>query len=359
MISAASRAISAIEKLLLSMGMLSSFINPFNLVSTFLVMHIGIAKLPVRMWLLMIFCFFFLGISIFKGADIINSILVWRFYFGFILFLPFFTSVKCHDFFIKLVYVLILSLFIETFVINVIIDAEMMPNFPNRVDGWSHYAEPGDYQRPMSFAGVASFSAVIFVVLIYEFLDFNKKSTYLLLLSVISLLASGNGFIAFFIYQLKNITIKNTFYIIILIALGAILLISLDIEYKGLDKISSKYINFLIEYKSIQIIEIVGDFSAIEFLIGGIGIDQSGFGGDFGLLLLIENFGFLSLFMYFMLLFFCPKNKFPIFVLLLTSMHYPVAFSFVGQILFAYFIGTSMNKQTAYVPTEKIEANNE
>ena len=287
MIENSTRRISITEKGLLSLGLFSAFIKPFGLLVSLLALHIGTVKMPARVWMLMLCGVFFLLISVVKGANISHSILVWRFYFGFIIYLPFFASFRNHTLFTKITYFLIFSLFIETVLINTIIDPRMMPNFPTAN---SHFAVDGNYQRPMSIGGIASFSSVIFVILIYEFLDLKKKSTLFIMLMSVAIFSSGNGFIAFLMYQLKNLSLKIFMGTAALIILGITLFVNLDIEYTGLQKLSGQYINFLLEYKKGQIIEVLSDFSNIEFLIGGIGRPPDDFGGDFGFLYLIESY---------------------------------------------------------------------
>ena len=71
-----------------------------------------------------------------------------RFFFGPIFLIPLFYKQKINLTFIF--YAICSMIFLETILINTIIDPHTMPNFPSE-EAYSHFVEAGNYQRPYSF----------------------------------------------------------------------------------------------------------------------------------------------------------------------------------------------------------------
>lgn len=108
-----------------------------------------------------------------------------------------------------------------------------------------------------------------------------------------------------------------------------------------LDRLVSKvgldYINILIDLKFQSIITEYKNLNTLELMIG----NPEGFrGGDFGLLAFVLSNGFLGLiiFVIIMLIFINKFNAFPIILLMLSTLHYPVMFFLPGQIIFGLLL---------------------
>lgn len=324
------------NKIFCVIGFFGSFFSPLGLLS-----YVGLS----RFWLFRLspLDIFFIGYSVsllilkLLSEDTFLTLSTFRFYFGFLVFYLVFKSGV--EFPIQKIFIFLLVIIpIEALLINTVISAKIMPNFPDAAAS-SHFVFSG-YQRPYSFGGNASVSSVLLVVL-YSILP-NK--TLLLRLGFfvsLALFASGLGAIAFCLLvlfrQLKIFAIAAAIFLpIILVFWQAVSSILNAVSYK----LSVNYITYLIGYKWQQISGMFEGFSLVNYLFGNLQVLDSGYGGDFGWLYFSLGYGFFSI-MLFVCFLLAKSNKqtiIPVSICLITSFHYPTAFFLSGQIVVGYLL---------------------
>ena len=315
---------------------------------------------------------------------VLNSV---RFYFGFLLFYFYF---KNGDFKLENIYLfLILIIIVEAFLVNTIIEARYLPNYPEYYVGGEckisnvtgkcitspHFASEGfPYQRPYSFASMANVTGPLLVG-IFSLIRNVKRIHTLILIGVILIIMSGTGFIALSILLIFRREIYLLLFCAVVFAIINFLVSDLPLINIFKNKFSIDSIIMLIKVKFYQLssfyldpndfYQFVGDFTKdntgvsgisklfsefniINHFFGGLLIisDQgSGYGGDFGWLWLYLSYGFISLlvFILFVISKLNKRNFIPAMILLISTFHYPVIFYLTGQIVFAYILTRSEN----------------
>jgi len=319
-----------LAKFLIILGLFANYISPLGMISYFVIFFGNIIKFSffeilAIFYLIFVFIFFYID----SNVDFFRLINIFRFYFGFIVFYLFFKVNNSISFRNILIFLLIL-IPIETIAINFFIHPQLLPNYPD-IEMTSHFSD--GYLRPYSFGGNASVSSVLLVVLFLlnkNYLKVRFDFFYILLLS------SGSGFLAYAIYKLKFFTVKK---IIFILSLIFIILYSQHIEFST-DKLSREYFLYLYDYKYEQIYSILfQDLNFYGFIFGSFdGLDEFGYGGDFGYVYLVRYFGIMGLLIF--LIFSLNKinsyNFIPISIMMIFTLHYPVMFFMPGQIIFGY-----------------------
>lgn len=261
------------------------------------------------------------------GANgIADGLYVIRFFWGFLIFYLIFRSgidIRPDK---LLVFLSALTL-AEALLINTVISAESMPNFPSTQMS-SHFAEEGEYQRPYSFGGSASVTSVILVTLL-SISKVGRLGRWATIAAITSCM-SGSGFFALFIYLFASIRP-------LLIVIFFPLLIG--IVFSGeFYKISVDYIGYLLQFK-------IDQFSTqipVDSILLGIPLDGelNRIGGDFALLSFVTLNGLVGLFFLLLVVFLNlnKENRLAAFILLTGTVHYGVIFFLPGQLMFGYVL---------------------
>ena len=265
-------------------------------------------------------------LMLFGVNGFLNGLYLFRFFWGFILFYLLFKSGIQIQIDKLLIFLSVLTI-IEAVLINTVISAQLLPNFPS-MEAASHFAPAGDYQRPYSFGGSASVTSVILVAfLAVSRLGWRGKS---LVISAISACMSGSGFIAVIIYFLAR-TPRIGYLLIVPAIIGVVY--SADIY-----KISPDYLFYLLDFKIGQITDNYS--SAFLFLGEPLQASEGSAGGDFAALTFLQYNGLVGLFLFFtfFVLNINKLNWLPILILLVGALHYGVIFFFPGQLALGYIL---------------------
>ncbi|MDP0562374.1 MAG: hypothetical protein QS721_08640 [Candidatus Endonucleobacter sp. (ex Gigantidas childressi)] len=341
-----------LDKILLGMGFFNAFIHPFGNVVWVLTYRFFYVKLKINDWL---FIFTIVVLAIYKyyqHQDIVLLSKVMRMYFGFMFFYVFFKS-GCKLKFSSLFWFLLVTILIEAVLINTIIDARHLPNFPD-ASALNHFSQPGYYQRPYSFAGLSTASAVILIMLSNMFvLSIFQRMFFIFDVFV---LVSGTGILMLvlsLLIEYKKQILKYFLFLVFLTVMFANELISF-IDSLGI-RVNLDYTLFVIDFKIKQVEVCFENYSLLEFAFGKMSnLDQSvggyGYGEDFGWLEIVLGYGFFAINMF--ILSKCHKSNYiPIMICLIATFHYGSLFYIPGQVLIGYLLS---KKEEEYILCKSI-----
>lgn len=326
----------------------------------YLAWNIKVVKFKFIDLILIALLFFFIVIKT-SQTGFQTCMVLSRYYFGFILFYLMFNNININLKLDKLLFIICSCVLIEALLINTILPVDFLPNFPKSDSGDFMGTTKifGFYQRPYSIGTNSTITSTLIMVLVFHIFGFAKdaynfSSNKLLLFSsfTVAILGSGTGYfllLLFVIYKLRPL--KN----IILTIISAIFLFLLyyfififDIgSFDGLDKISSFYIQFLIDFKKEQIEDVLYILrsNTMQIFFGRIFESPKDLviWSDFAWLNLFESTGIFGIF--FTLFVFFRKtnmqNYIPVLVFLIGALHYGAIYSLPGQILIGYFISNN------------------
>lgn len=332
------------------LGFFSAFIPLFNALSYFSIFKRYSFKESIVFYLVLMYVLSVLiyGVFFFDKVLTLSAI---RFYFGFLVFYVAFkySTFRFSDAHFRVLCALII---LEAVLINTIIDPHVMPNFPD-ASAYSHF-NIGGYQRPYSFAGNASVTSLLMVVL-FSLLRF-RIGNLIALSFCIALLSSGVGIFSYFLLLLY--IFSRSFSVFLLLSL-AIVVAAYCIFFVGggigdlaflSSKVSNEYILFLVDFKIEQIRDIYHGFTAMDFLIGNLdNYQRIGLGGDFGWVYFISGFGFLGLVFIFFFLFskLNKSNCYPLIMMVIFTLHYPAMFFLPGQVVLGYVLNQKRYERIA------------
>lgn len=298
--------------------------------------------------------FLFFGVSIifiFKMLHVplaVNTLL-FRFYWGFVLFYLFFLVTKYRINFLFLFWITAIFSIAEGILLNTILPIGVLRNIPvAHVELMSGENELGLLKRAYGLASSPTSSATIMVVLLTCVYVFQKEKfrEYFVFITAAALVSfgSGTGFLLFFIFLFVKYKLYKGFKVLAgaLIIFGVIVFIlNQDINEGGiLMRISGNYFDTLIDLKSTQIKEVLDKItkSVYDTIFGASykSIGETRVMSDFGWIDFLECYGFIGIpiFLSFLLL----KKKFftfPIMIMIVGYFHYPAIGSIPGQILIA------------------------
>lgn len=349
---------SYLDYFLLSLGFFNGFFSPYGLIAYI----IGFKTLAKRynrfdIFLIIIFLFLLMVTIFYCYQNLYYGLNAFRFFFGFMLFYFAFNS-NYEINFNNLFKFLFIIIFIEAILVNNFINAWELPNYPELVNGKlsSHYAyENFNYQRPYSFAAMANVTSPL-IVAIFALSNYDRFIHYLFLLTIVTIIMSGTGFIAlglllFLRRKIFFIILMFMFLFLFSLVLGSGFseLLSARVSPESIVKLLFLKINQislnsdLVTGSIIGLQNIFSQFSYSNVIFGGLEIlskSNLGYGGDFGWLWLYVSYGFFGIFFYLILILKnINKNNFiPIAIMILATFHYPVIFFLSGQILFAYML---------------------
>jgi len=275
-----------------------------------------------------------------------DVMIVYRFNWGFLFFYLFFVQYDIYLSFKKILLILLLLVVLEFVLINFFISAKGLPNYPDPVLGAAHFSSydmNGVFQRPYSFGGNSSVTAVLLVA-IFSFLDL--PASYVLFTAVtVFLVGSGSGYYAFLISLINRRRVL--YFLLVFFILFIPIVFGFYGEYLSgfLDKASFDYVKFLYGYKVHQFIEA---YSVLGLEQKMFGLPLRGkMGGDFVALSFLVTSGWVgsALFIFFFLFRMNRLNWLPLLIIVLFTFHYYVLFSLPGQILFGYFLAIKSQPQ--------------
>lgn len=272
--------------------------------------------------------------------DLSAVIIDLRFYWGWIIFYFIFKAnvVNQKIFNDALVLLSVLTL-VEAALINTVMPASTLPNFPDIATSPGDFVSEGFYQRPYSFGANATVGSSLLVTL----MALCNVQGWRLWLSGLAVLVfvSGTGIFALLLLLLvryRPLIIKTA------LPLFSILLCVIFLAEKisplfelFARKTGSDYLKFLIDFKSTQILNAYENIDAYMLIFGTPDWSR---GGDFGFLTFMASNGFFG-FLLFLLIIFSRINRnnaFPLFLIVATSFHYPVLFFLPGQMIFGLLL---------------------
>lgn len=331
---------------------LGFLVYPFYLIVPFLQKNYKFSK-NILLYILFI-CSFFLIKSFFEH-DKLLSLESYKYYFGFTIFLLLFysSSNKINNSLIFLLFIFLISIIAEYFIINYqLLPIEYWFNVTNMDGTLSHIQTEGD-MRPYGIGKNATITATLLVSFYvhimtevnYKYLTSFKIKLVITILFFISIifLRSGAGYfltIIAFYFILANTLSKKILYGLIFGVVGGITFYIIESNLEGFSRFSLSYVQYLIDFKIEQVFVTLlpQDYTMFNFLFGAL--DQRGFTNDIGWVPFFYSVGLFGLSLYLIILVWGINkyNKKSIFILLLGAWHYSAIFSIPGQILFAYLL---------------------
>jgi len=305
-------------------GQLSFVVYPYIFIKTRFV-------LPVFDWavlLYLIISFFFAVYFV----GFIEAAQVYRFYWGFLAFYLFFKANRSEYNIKYVVFILLLLTFIESMLVNTLVSAQGLPNYPDIENPRGHFSDI--WQRVYGFGGNSSVLSVLLVALS----SIIPASTILAssLFIVILIIGSGSGVVSYIGYILCTLKFKKLFILMIVALIMGIMFHDAYFLNSVAGKASFKYINYLFELKYSQIINLMSDMEYYELLFGTPAV--SNMGGDFLWLSFFHNYGVIGLIVMFvfMLRRINSINRLGILIIFVMTSHYFVLFALPGQLIAGY-----------------------
>ncbi|MDP2751765.1 MAG: hypothetical protein Q8O31_04065, partial [Rhodocyclaceae bacterium] len=291
-------------------------------------------------WLLLFGLVFLLfSQSFIKDIGII--IIDFRFYFGWVVFYFLFkVLVVREDALSKVLVPLCIMTLVEAALINTVIHASVLPNFPHIDAPVSDFVSAGNYQRPYSFGASATVGSSLLVVLLA--ITKIQGWRFLLVVTTVFVFLSGTGLAILFLFLLvmhRKFAIQMSLLIFLSVLLfGSIFHDEVQSVINAYnDRIGFDYIDFLIDFKLSQIQEHFAGMEWYMFITGGLGEYR---GGDFGFLAFFLANGIIGFLLILLVILsnINRNNAFPLILLVLSSFHYPVMFFLPGQMIFGLLL---------------------
>jgi hypothetical protein len=309
------------------------YIGPISVIAYLLSLLKTRWILPIKDWSILLFLFSMFLYSC-LSSGFLDSIALYRFHWGFLIFYLYFRN-KFHLFsFNKLLWLMLLMTLIEAALVNTIVDASSLPNYPDVGSSSPHFSNT--WQRAYSFGGNSSVTGVLIVAV----LSIVGGGLLLMTAALITVLlvGSGSGIIAYFIYLLYRV---NTITKIVFFPFfGLFWLFSVN-DIDALYKISPYYMDLLIDFKKSQILSTLDNMDYITMFVGSSKLSDTG--GDFLWLSFFAVHGYAGI-MLMLLIIFTHINRANIFgigIIVLMSSHYFVLFSLPGQLIAGYLFALS------------------
>jgi hypothetical protein len=277
-------------------------------------------------------------------------IIDYRFYWGWMVFYFIFkANVVSKKILVDALVLLSILTLVETVLINTVIAPYLLPNFPDAQGGVAEFRGDEYYQRPYSFGGSATVGSSLLVILMA--LCNVQGWRFWLAVSAVLFFVSGTGIVALFVLLLvryRPLMIRAALPLGMILLLGSAVLpeITLSIINEFTRKIGSNYIGELIDLKYSAVVEVYKDLDAYALIFGA----PDGFrGGDFGLLAFVVSNGILGLLLFLAMIFFRTNrtNIFPLFLIVATTLHYPVLFFLPGQMMFGLLLSLDRGELVA------------
>lgn len=354
----------------ISLAIFAYYSGDFSIVfwlASVLILSVQVRRLPD--WLLaytVLLTLFFAGRMLLETSAAEDILRDARFYWGFVIFLPFFISEQrqlgphyadytvLFRFLINLCLILLLIEFLTTNFLHL--------EWPNRAHDVRAEIETGSLVRAYGFGSNASVTSTLLIALS----ALLYKGKLMRDVATLALTASGTGFL---LWLLKSALMLKRRYLFMAAAFFAVLFNTvwvgllesgLNDTYSALSKFSLDYLFFLLDFKYEQFEAVMAKTSGFQLVFGQpITIDSSLRTGDFQLLDFLYFNGLFGIGMLMLIVakFMNKTNRIPLLLLLLATAHYQVIFSLPGQILFAWLltVGIRVSEQK-FVSTGSLTA---
>ena len=287
------------------------------------------------------------------SIDIVSALLLVKYLFGYTLLFFLFSSKNYRLDFNRIVLVLALAVLVESLLVNSIVPAEMLPNYPK--DETGRLAHPGLfwgwYQRPYGFGANASVTATTLVILLslHRFPEsgINKKfdlTEAVTLLAVLVCLSGAGIFLLLLYFAVRmhhKLLLSLAVYVSVLV--GLLFAVIFGLGFEVFEKISSNYIQHLIEFKREQLASVFLAKNGVhEWLFGDVWSAEEVviLGGDFGWLNLLQYGGFFAILLTILLAFaiYSSATWLTVLFFLATGFHYFSIFTLTGHIVIGYLL---------------------
>jgi len=285
-----------------------------------------------------------------------------RFFWGWVIFYFIFKTNKVNQNILSTV-LLVLSILtlVEAVLINSIIEAKILPNFPDFNKAASHFVSSVFYQRPYSFGGNATVGSSILVTLLAA-CNVRGLQFWIVVFAILSFI-SGTGTLMLFLVLI----VKYRQLMLTILIPGSVVLITISIFFydwlalvinRFSNKVGPQYIQYLFNEKINQAVSRYDDMELYMIIFGYPRNIHEGYGGDFGLLSFVTLNGLLGFLLISILALyhFNRANRLPLFVILLTSLHYPVIFYFPGQVVFGLLLSLNQGKLLCHFNKRNIKS---
>lgn len=329
--------------LVLFLGFSRYYLGPIAFLSYFFSLFYVRYKLKLLDWFLFLSLFFLLILASLQSG-IFNSLRVFGFHWGFIFYYLFFKRFNKFLNIKNLFYVFSIATIIEGILVNTILEAKNLPNYPLE-EATSHFSSI--WQRSYSFGGNSSVTGVLIITLL-SLLPFSKLR-FLIVSVVMIFSSSASGIFSFFIYSGFNLRKfwKWSFFIIIFFIGLTIYILNKRYgnEVGYFSKVSFDYVSFLFNDKLERLIQSLRDMNITQHIFGTFNPLYAG--GDFTFLNFYLYHGLSGLIILgsIILTNLSSRNKLPIFLLIFFSLHYYIIFSAPGQIIFGYLLSLNRIKK--------------
>jgi len=289
---------------------------------------------------------------------LLGSLMIFKFYWGFILFYFFFTISNFKVDFSFLFKCLIVVTIVESILINTIVPLSLMKNIPvTHLEVIESESYLTIIQRAYGLASSPTASATVVVTLlacIFKLQPQAYKDSYILMAAfALVLLGSGTGFILMILFLIVRYRLFSGFRMGIGL-LAIFLLVGFiagnDIANGGvLMRLSGSYFEGLRDLKFEQFFEVWNKISrsSVELLFGyGYeSLDDLRLLSDFGWIDFLECCGLLGVFLFLAFIILNAKKELllPIAIVLIGYFHYPSLGSIPGQIVFGAMLAYKKN----------------
>jgi len=290
--------------------------------------------------------------------NIIPNILMFKFYWGFIVFYFYFKISNYRFNYLFFFWLTVIVTLIDFTLINTVIPLENMKNIPEgHAEIISLESNLLYLKRSYGLASMPTSSATILVALLASLYskqrnDFRNFHIIVTLFTLICI-GSGTGFLLLLFFVFVRFKLHKGFKIYFGIIF--LLLITYFVMQQNIDdnsvfsRLSINYIERLIQLKNVQRLDVVSLLSNSNFeMLFGFNYTETNIirtMSDFGWIDFIECYGLLGI--TFFIFFLIMKKKLtclPILIFILGYFHYPALGSIPGQILFAILlVGNSNN----------------
>jgi hypothetical protein len=279
------------------------------------------------------------------------------YYFGFLFFFIYFRLSGNSINLSLILKVLCFEVLIEALLINTVLPASLLFNYPPYlIDSSHHKLFFGFFQRPYSIGANASVTSTLILIL-YIFVKTNVIISFkyeILVLCAIVICLSGTGIALYFIYltlryfqpRFKSIALFTSL-------LFFAYLIVLNLEESDFSKFSSVYLNELYELKIDQINDYLLKLNDTFQIVFGKNhrdkVDVITF-NDFAMNDAFYNLGIIGLVL--LLCFIISNtnrnNKLMVIYFLVAALHYGAIFNIFGQFLLGYILSFTKTTRFAY-----------
>lgn len=343
-----------IKYLGISLGLFAYYAGELSIalwLASALILSVQVRRFPTWLLACTVLLTFFFSLRIFletsQAEDILRDV---RFYWGFVIFLPFFISEQRllgnryaeYESLFRLFFNLYLLLLLIEFLTANLLSLE----WPNRSHELGLETESGSLARAYGFGGNATVTSTLLIAL-GALLYAGKLMRDI---ATLGLAASGTGVLVFL---LKSALMLKTRQLLMAAALFVVFYITVWVDllgsgfrdsYSALGKFSLDYLGFMLDFKYEQYQSVMARTNDLQFVFGQAFSDRSLRTGDFQALDFLTFNGLFGLGMLVLIVAKCmnKKNRVPLFLVLAATAHYQVIFSLPGQILFAWLLTVGM-----------------